>query len=96
MCKWLTRVHSCGHYTKTIQEPCNDAKKIKKVCDYGSEESKTTGGLCYLPGCDKKPGVRREGPGKRYQRSPNHSANELKQTIAQMVALIRTMLFFEI
>jgi uncharacterized protein with von Willebrand factor type A (vWA) domain len=64
MCKYLTRVHSCGHYTKTLEELCKEAKKAKKVCDSGSEESKTTGGLCYLPGCDKKPGIRREGPGK--------------------------------
>jgi len=70
MCTWLTRVHSCGHYTKTLQAPCEEASKAKKVCDSGSEDSKTTGGLCYLPGCDKKPGIRREGPGKTYQSSP--------------------------
>lgn len=65
MCLYLTRVHSCGHYIKSLQEACNEAKNAKKVCDGGSEDSKTTGGLCYLPGCDKKPGIRREGPGKK-------------------------------
>ncbi|ORX95373.1 hypothetical protein BCR34DRAFT_199168 [Clohesyomyces aquaticus] len=64
MCTFLTRVHSCGHYTKTLSKPCEDAKKSQKVCSSGSEDSKTTGGLCYLGGCDMKPNVRREGPGK--------------------------------
>ncbi len=64
MCKYQTRVHSCGHYEKTLLQPCDDAKKAEKVCSSGSEDSKTTGGLCYISGCDKKPGGRREGPGK--------------------------------
>ncbi|KAF2191721.1 hypothetical protein K469DRAFT_555312 [Zopfia rhizophila CBS 207.26] len=63
MCTFLTRVHSCGHYVKTLSLPCDNAKKSKEVCDSGSEDSKTTGGLCYLFGCDRKPGIRREGPG---------------------------------
>jgi hypothetical protein len=64
MCKFQTRVHSCGHYEKTLLQPCEDAKKAEEPCSSGSEDSKTTGGLCYISGCDKKPGLCREGPGK--------------------------------
>ncbi|KAF2195588.1 hypothetical protein K469DRAFT_545995 [Zopfia rhizophila CBS 207.26] len=65
MCTFLTRIHSCGHYTKTLKAPCDNAKKSQEVCRSGSEDSKTTGGLCYLSGCDKKPGICREGPDDR-------------------------------
>lgn len=35
-------------------------------CDVpsSSEDSSTTGGMCYLSGCDRKPTGKREGPGK--------------------------------
>ncbi|PGG95928.1 hypothetical protein AJ80_09895 [Polytolypa hystricis UAMH7299] len=65
MCEFQTRVHSCGHYAKTLLEPCKEAKKSKVPCETGSEDSKTTGGLCYLPGCDRLPRHRREGPNDR-------------------------------
>jgi len=60
------RVSSCGHYKITLSNPCRDAKKNKKLCDIdnSSEDASTTGGLCYLSGCDKKPGGKRDGPGK--------------------------------
>ena len=51
-----------------IRKYMHDAKKKKKPCDYSSssEDSSTTGGLCSLEGCDKKPGSKRDGPGKSY------------------------------
>ncbi|KAF2788694.1 hypothetical protein K505DRAFT_328766 [Melanomma pulvis-pyrius CBS 109.77] len=64
MCTFRTRVHRCGHYTKTLKSPCEDSKKSQDVCTSGSEDSQTTGGWCYLDGCDMKPNVLREGPGK--------------------------------
>jgi hypothetical protein len=63
MCTFSTKVHSCGHYTKELTTPCNTAKTSKTACDSGSEDSKTTLTWCYKVGCDKKPGIRREGPG---------------------------------
>jgi len=38
MCTFLTRVHSCGHYVKTLLLPCDNAKKSKVVCGSGSED----------------------------------------------------------
>jgi hypothetical protein len=82
MCEFLTRVHSCGHYEKSLKTPCATAKKDKSPCSSGSEDSKTTGGLCYISGCDKKPGTVREGPGKlpylqqdRSQPTPNRRSH---------------------
>ncbi|KAI3335908.1 hypothetical protein F4824DRAFT_136429 [Ustulina deusta] len=62
MCIFTIRVHTCGHWKKSLKNPCDDAKEKKKVCDSGSEDSKTTGMLCYEDGCDKEPGGRRDGP----------------------------------
>lgn len=64
MCQFQTRVHCCGHYTKALLQPCEDAKKAEKPCSGGSEYSMSTGGWCYLPECDKEPGLRREGLGE--------------------------------
>lgn len=46
----------------------NDAKESETPCDIdsSSEDASTTGGLCYLAGCDEIPGGKREGPGKSY------------------------------
>jgi hypothetical protein len=68
MCDFKTRVSSCGHYKATLWKPCDEAKENQKPCDFSSssEDSSTTGGLCYLSGCDGKPGGKREGPGKSY------------------------------
>ena len=68
MCEFKSRVSSCGHYKVTLWTACDDAKGKKKPCDYSSssEDSSTTGGLCYLDGCDKKPSGKREGPGKSF------------------------------
>ncbi|KAF2785786.1 hypothetical protein K505DRAFT_261337, partial [Melanomma pulvis-pyrius CBS 109.77] len=52
-------------YTKTLSMPCNNARRSQNVCESGSEDSKTTGGLCFISGCDKRPGIHREGPGDR-------------------------------
>jgi len=67
MCEYKSRVSSCGHYKVTLWSACDDAKKIKTPCDYStsSEDASTTGGLCYLDGCDNIPGGKREGPGAR-------------------------------
>ncbi|KAI3342006.1 hypothetical protein F4824DRAFT_271105 [Ustulina deusta] len=66
MCIFTIRVHTCGHWRKSLKNPCDDAKEKKEVCDSGSEDSKTTGMLCYEDGCDKEPGGRRDGPGKAH------------------------------
>jgi hypothetical protein len=52
----------------TLWTACDDAKEKKKPCDYSSssEDSSTTGGLCYLDGCDEEPSGKREGPGKSF------------------------------
>jgi len=63
MCTYDSRVFRCGHYRKTLMSPCKDAKKKKEACDGGSETASTTGGWCRQLGCDKKPGIKREGPG---------------------------------
>lgn len=65
MCTFTTRVSRCGHYTKSLSTPCSDAKKKKEVCDGGSEVSSTTGGWCFLGGCDKEPNMMRDGPGSQ-------------------------------
>lgn len=64
MCSYDVRVHSCGHYTKEYKpgSPCDTAKQNKRACS-GSENQVSTGGLCYLPECDKKASLKREGPG---------------------------------
>ena len=63
MCTFTLRVHSCGHYKKSLKMPCDDAKKKKEVCDSGSEDSSTTGMFCYFTDCDGEAGGVREGPG---------------------------------
>ncbi|KAF4637054.1 hypothetical protein G7Y89_g1015 [Cudoniella acicularis] len=62
MCNFKLRVKKRGHYTKTLWNPCEEAKKAKKVCESSSEDASTTGGFCYEEGCDEEPGGRREGP----------------------------------
>lgn len=66
MCEFKSRVRSCGHYKTTLWNPCDNAKRNKTPCDVpsSSEDSSTTGGMCYLSGCDRKPTGKREGPGK--------------------------------
>lgn len=54
----------CGYYMKTLLWPCDPARKSQEVCSSGSEDSKSTGGLCYLSGCDRKARPRREGPSR--------------------------------
>jgi len=49
--------------TKTLYSPCKTAKEKKEACESGSETSRTTNQWCYKDGCDKKAGLRREGPG---------------------------------
>lgn len=66
MCTFTTRVHRCGHYTKSLSTPCESAKKKKEACDGDSGNSSTTGGWCSFSGCDKKAGGHREGPGKPF------------------------------
>jgi len=62
MCLFQTRVSRCGHYTKILVNPCKEAKEKEEVCESGSEDSSTTGGFCFIEGCDKKPGLIRDGP----------------------------------
>jgi hypothetical protein len=66
MCTFTCRVSRCGHYTKTLWNPYDEAKKAKKVCDSGSENLSTTGGFCYLDGCDRKAGGLRDSLSKSY------------------------------
>lgn len=56
----------CGHYHKTLKGPCKDAKRRKTVCESGTLEDASTSGAphCGIAGCDRKAGLKREGPGK--------------------------------
>ncbi|CAG9945588.1 unnamed protein product [Clonostachys rosea f. rosea IK726] len=65
MCTFTERVSRCGHYTKTLSTACASAKAKKEAYDSDSGTSSTTGGWCYLFGCNKQAGVRRDGPGSR-------------------------------
>lgn len=65
MCTFDERVHECGHYKKTLSNPCDDAKKNKEVCSSSSVSSSTTGAMCSFDGCDKKAEPKREGPAGR-------------------------------
>ncbi|KAL3459611.1 hypothetical protein BJX64DRAFT_200654 [Aspergillus heterothallicus] len=66
MCSFTVRVHNCGHYRKTLKKPCGDAKRDKKLCRSGNTEDASTTGTphCGIAGCDKKAGLKREGPGE--------------------------------
>jgi hypothetical protein len=66
MCTFTERVSRCGHYTKTLSTACASAKAKKEAYDSDSGTSSTTGGWCYLFGCNKQAGVRRDGPGKLF------------------------------
>lgn len=63
MCSFVTRVYRRGYYARSLNKPCAEAKKEKKVCDSGSEISSTMGGWCFMSDCDKKPNGLQEGPG---------------------------------
>ncbi|KAL4915064.1 hypothetical protein BDW62DRAFT_213022 [Aspergillus aurantiobrunneus] len=67
MCRFTVRIHNCGHYRKALSQPCKDAKRDKKVCRSGNTEDASTTGTahCGIYGCDKKAGLKREGPGAR-------------------------------
>ncbi|KAK2787044.1 hypothetical protein FQN53_005744 [Emmonsiellopsis sp. PD_33] len=64
---FTVRVHNCGHYRKTLKQPCEDAKRVKSLCrSDNTEDSSTTGTPhCGIAGCDKKSSLKREGPGAR-------------------------------
>ena len=66
MCLFRCRVSSCRHYKTTLLNSCKDSKKNKKLCNIDSslEDASTTGGLCYLSRCDKKPSSKRDSLGK--------------------------------
>lgn len=64
-------LYTCGHYSKTLHQPCDEAKKKKEVCSSGNVTSSTTGAKCSYYGCNKKVDGRRDGPGKLY--SPLHA-----------------------
>lgn len=59
------RVHNCGHYEKSLEKACKEAKKKQRVCEAGTTTVSKTTGLkgCSLPNCDKKAGIKRDGPG---------------------------------
>jgi hypothetical protein len=66
-----------------------------KYSSSSSEDASTTGGLCYLPGCDKKPGIKREGPGMLFSALSLESFTSVcchLLVAAPMVALILTLL----
>jgi hypothetical protein len=74
MCKYLDRVHKCGHYKRSVWDPCDAAKKVKSLCDPPEEKRKKiaegtsntsvkTETWCGLDGCSKRPAVKRDGPG---------------------------------
>ncbi|KAL5332509.1 hypothetical protein BJX70DRAFT_129018 [Aspergillus crustosus] len=67
MCSFTVRVHNCGHYRKTLKQPCGPAKQDKKLCHSGNTEDASTTGTshCGIAGCDKKAGLKQEGPGIR-------------------------------
>ena len=95
MCEFKSRVSSCGHYKTTLWNPCDDAKRNKTPCNVSnsSDGSSTTGGMCYLPGCDKKPGGKREGPGKSIIHCSYFRLYlNITQQNAQMVVLIQVTL----
>lgn len=65
MCLFYERTHNCGHYEKSLSEPCEAAKVRKTVCAKENKTIGSTSGLigCGIPGCDKKASPNREGPG---------------------------------
>lgn len=67
MCSFRVRVHNCGHYHKSLKHPCSEAKSRKEVCERVTTEDASTSGSphCGIIGCDKKPNLKREGPGTR-------------------------------
>lgn len=67
MCYIVVRVHRCGHYTSTLLgDPCEAAVKDGMICDPPKVTNQSSSGaFCGQPGCDKKPGLKREGPGER-------------------------------
>ncbi|KAJ5844840.1 hypothetical protein N7534_008509 [Penicillium rubens] len=67
MCSYSIRVDNCGHYHKKLKQPCKPAKAKKEPCMPGTGEDASTSGTpsCGISGCDKKPALKREGPGAR-------------------------------
>ncbi|KAK3332878.1 hypothetical protein B0T19DRAFT_112832 [Cercophora scortea] len=63
MCNFFLRVYTCGHYKKTLSNPCEPAKRKQEARESGNEVSVTTGLFCYRDGCDREAGGCREGPG---------------------------------
>ncbi|KAJ5500608.1 hypothetical protein N7453_009659 [Penicillium expansum] len=64
MCNVVVRVYKCGHYVATLMgDPCGDAVKDGQICDPPKVTTQsTTGTFCNKAGCDKKAGLKREGP----------------------------------
>ncbi|OAX83227.1 hypothetical protein ACJ72_02405 [Emergomyces africanus] len=67
MCSFRVREHICGHYDKTFNNPCKDAKRKKEACEIGTTDDTSTSGSpnCGNSGCDRKRNLKREGPGSR-------------------------------
>lgn len=60
-------------------DPCQEAVEAREICDPPKITTQsTTGGLCNRPGCDKKRGLKREGPGQLWLSSAISPFNELQ------------------
>ncbi|RAK96004.1 uncharacterized protein BO80DRAFT_367510, partial [Aspergillus ibericus CBS 121593] len=61
------RVHNCGHYRKTLKQPCKDAEQRKSLCPSGNTTDASTTGTRHggIAGCDEQSSPMREGPGDR-------------------------------
>jgi hypothetical protein len=64
MCRFASRVFICGHYRKVLWDPCDEAKRQKRVCDEAKSEDSSASTWCGVTGCDRKAGPIREGPGE--------------------------------
>ncbi|KAL4802704.1 hypothetical protein BDV18DRAFT_59988 [Aspergillus unguis] len=65
MCNFDIIVYLCGHYDKSLDQPCDEAKRRRTLCSAAyKEDPSATQGCCGISGCDKILSARREGPRK--------------------------------
>jgi hypothetical protein len=44
MRSFRVRVHNCGHYHKSLKDPCSDARRRKSICESGVTEDASSSG----------------------------------------------------
>ena len=63
MCRTLDRVHTCGHFKRTIWFCTKTRFDEENPCKgRGTIQGSTTLSLCHWAGCDRKPNPKRDGP----------------------------------